>query len=102
MPLEGQGFLCSPVRLFCRPGRRCGVFFAEWMHQKCRECSRAILDPFATRACLWGSVAIWYLFLEHDLSEGLGTFVGVCLPQRPGSGQLRARCFPVQMSVLQV
>lgn len=29
MPLEGQGFLGSPVRLFCRTGRCCGVLFAE-------------------------------------------------------------------------
>lgn len=72
------------------------------MHQKCRECSRAILDPFAARAYLRGSVALWYLFPGHDLSEGLGTFAGVCLPRRPGPGQLWARRFPVQVSVLQV
>lgn len=71
-------------------------------HQKCRECSRAILGPFAARAYLRGSVALWYLFPGHDLSKGLGTFAGVCLPRRPGPGQLWARSFPVQVSVLQV
>lgn len=56
-----------------RPALQCAVC-REWLHQKYRECSRVILDTFAARACLWGPVAVWDLLLEHDQSEGLGTF----------------------------
>lgn len=63
------------------------------MDQKGRECSRAILGPFVPRACLRGSVAIWCRLFEHDLSEGLGTFVGLASPRAQVLGNSRLDVF---------
>lgn len=94
VPLQVQDFLSlAPLSFFADEAVTWCTVCGGRMDQKGRECSRAILCPVVPRACLQGSVAIWCRLFEHDLSEGLGTFVGLASPRAQVLGNSRLDVF---------